>query len=75
MGESFLYVALADHRNLNGHTDCTGQKSLWIHGSHGGHGIFLVAYGKKSVEEIFYEMLLTQEIFEEIFYEMLLRKK
>ena len=45
IGESFLYVALADHRNLNGiYTD------------------FIELLRKKSLEEIFVEMLLTQEI-------------
>ena len=39
-----------------------GQKSLWIHGGHGGHGIFWELLRKKSLEEIFFKMLLTQEI-------------
>ena len=30
-----------------------GQKSLWIHGTHGGHGIFWELLRKKSLEEIF----------------------
>ena len=30
-----------------------GQKSLWIHGAHGGHGIFWELLRKKSLEEIF----------------------
>ena len=45
MGESFLYVALADHRNLNGiYTE------------------FIELLRKKSLEEIFFKMLLTQEM-------------
>ena len=44
MGESFLYVALADHRNLNGiYTD------------------FIELLRKKSLEEIFFKMLLRKK--------------
>ena len=34
----------------------------FIHGAHGGHGFFGELLRKKSLEEIFVEMLLTQEI-------------
>ena len=34
----------------------------FIHGAHGGHGIFWVARAQEILEEIFVEMLLTQEI-------------
>ena len=41
-----------------------GPEMLWIHGAHGGHGFFLVAYGKKSLEEIFFEYCAsTRNIF------------
>ena len=38
-----------------------GQKSLWIHGTHGGHGIFWELLRKKSLGEIFFKMLLRKK--------------